>query len=207
VPAGTWAYRVRCDGAKTLTGTIRIARDSGRAPLPKAAARTTVEADGREYTILYENRLPELLLAWKNAPASGRYAFVLQAPNGKPRRLDSASPQLTLRSGELAEGSYKFWVENQDTKRRSDTTQIVIDFNNAAPSASLEAVDVKDGKVQIRGVVIEGSTVTVAGKPVELDRHRRFTVEAAPSPGEDGVGIRIAHPKLGVHYYVVSTGS
>jgi len=204
--AGTWSYRVRCDAGKAGGGTIRIAKDSGRAPLPKAAARTAVEADGREYTILYENRLPELELAWRNAPAHGRFEFVLEPKGGKPKRLPSAVPRLSLHSGELPEDSYRFWVENKDTGRRSEQTQIVIDFNNAAPSASLEAVEIKDGKVRVRGSVLEGSTVTINGAPVPLDQKHRFSTEAVPPPGEEGVGIRIAHPKAGVHYYVVSTG-
>lgn len=205
VPAGSWSYRVRCDAGKAPGGTIRIARDSGRAPLPKAAARTTVEADGREYTILYENRLPALELAWRNAPAKARYEFVLEAKGGKPKRIPSAAPRVSLRSGELGEGSYRFWIENKDNGRRSEQTQIVIDFNNAAPSASLEGIEIKDGKVRVRGSVLEGSTVTINGAPVALDAKHRFSAEAAPQPGEEGVGIRIAHPKAGVHYYVVST--
>ena len=206
VPAGSFVYRVRCETGKSPGGAIRVARDSGRAPLPKAAARTTVEADGREYTILYENRLPEVELVWKGAPASGQFGFVLEPKLGPPKRITASAPRFTFHSGELAEGSYRYWVENQATHARSQATTIVIDFNNAAASASIEAAEVKDGKVLIRGSVIEGSTVTVGGAAVELDRHRRFNAEAAPQPGDLGVGIRIAHPKAGVHYYVVSTG-
>jgi hypothetical protein len=51
--------------------------------------------------------------------------------------------------------------------------------------------------------VLEGSSVTANGVAVTLDRHRRFTTELAPGTGQDGVAIRIAHPKLGVHYYVL----
>ena len=206
VPAGSFVYRVRCETGKSPGGSLRVVRDSGRAPLPKAAARTTVEADGREYTILYENRLPEVDLVWKNAPASGQFGFVLEPKLGPPKRITNSAPRFTFHSGELAEGSYRFWVENQTTHARSQVTTIVIDFNNAAASASIEAADVTNGKVLIRGSVIEGSTVSVGGAAVELDRHRRFNTEAAPQAGDLGVGIRIAHPKAGVHYYVVSTG-
>jgi hypothetical protein len=48
--------------------------------------------------------------------------------------------------------------------------------------------------------------VTANGSTVELDRHRRFTAELAPGTGQDSASVRIAHPKLGVHYYVLRAG-
>jgi hypothetical protein len=205
--AGAFSYRVRCDGGRGAAGTIKVMRDSGRGSLPKAAARTLVEADGREYTILYENLLPALTLSWRTAPAGGGYVFVVKPARGAPKRFPSSEPRLTLRAGELGEGTYELWVESAGSRRRSESTQIVIDFNNAAASASIESVEVKEGKVRVRGVVIEDSTVSAGETPVVLDRHRRFNAEVAPVANEDGVGLRIAHPKLGVHYYVISAGS
>jgi len=204
--AGSFAYRVRCDDGRGATGTIKVTRDSGRASLPKAAARTLVEADGREYTILYENLLPELTLSWRTAPAANSYTFLVKPKHGAAKRFASATPRTSLRAGELGEGRYEFWAESA-SGRRSEATQIVIDFNNAAASASLESVEVKGGKVRVRGVVIEDSTVTAGGTPVELDRHRRFNAEIAALASEDGVGLRIAHPRAGIHYYVMSIDS
>ncbi len=205
LPAGVFSYRVRCGDANATTGTVRLTRDTGRASLPKAAARTQVEADGREYTILYENLLPEITLSWRGAPP-GAVAFNVKSRHGAARRFPGASSKVTLRPGQLGEGRYEFWAESTTTKRRSDTTHIVIDFNNAAASASIESVDVAGGKVRVRGVVIEDSTVSASGTPVELDRHRRFATELAPAADEDGVALRISHPKLGVHYYAIGAG-
>jgi len=205
--AGSYAYRVRCDGGGSAAGTLRVVRDSGRTPLPKAAARTSVEADGREYTILYQNLLPELTLSWRNARSAASYTFVVKPKVGAAKRFPSPSPRVSLRAGELGEGSYKFWVETPQPNGRSEETRIVIEFDNAAASASLESVEIKDGKARVKGVVIEGSSVTAAGAPVELDRHRRFVTELAPRDDEDGIAVRIAHPKLGVHYYVVGVAA
>ncbi len=200
---GAYSYRVLCGPAPSGQGTIRIAKDSGRAPLPKAAARTLVEADGREYTILYQNLLPELTLAWRNAPKRSSYTFVIKPRSGAERRWPSPTPQVTLRPGELAEGHYAMWVEGA-SGGRSDQARIVIEFDNAAAFASIESVESKGGKVLVKGTVIEGSTVSAGGSSIELDRHRRFTAELAPQDGEDGVSVRIAHPKAGVHYYVMT---
>ncbi|HEY5923546.1 MAG TPA: hypothetical protein VIV11_17820 [Kofleriaceae bacterium] len=201
VPPGTYHYRVRCAGAKGATGTLRIAKDSGRTPLPKAAARTTVDMDGREYTILYQNLLPELTLAWRTAPRAAKYTFVIKAARAD-KRLASPTSTLKVPAGELREGSYKVWVET-DGNRRSEESRIVIEFDNAAHSASIDAVDAAGNALRVKGTVIESSTVSANGTAIELDRHRRFNTELAPRDGEDGIGVRIAHPKAGIHYYVM----
>jgi hypothetical protein len=206
VPAGAHYYRVRCAGGKGATGTLRVAKESGRTPLPKAAARTTVDMDGREYTILYQNLLPEVTLAWRTAPRGGKYTFVVKPSRGADKRMASPSSTLKIPAGELREGSYRTWVET-DGNRRSEESRIVIEFDNAAQSASIDTVETAGAVVQIKGTVIEGSTVTANGAAIDLDRHRRFNSELTPRNGEDGVSVRIAHPKAGIHYYVMRTGA
>ena len=85
--------RSRSSGA---TGTLRVDRESGRAPLPKTAARTTVEMDGREYTILYQNLLPEVTLAWRKAPPKPSYTFVIKPAKGAEKRLNNPGSSLKL---------------------------------------------------------------------------------------------------------------
>jgi hypothetical protein len=206
VPAGTYSYRVRCPGGTGAAGTLRVAKESGRVPLPKSAARTTVEMDGREYTILYQNLLPELQLAWRTAPRNrSRYTFVIKPAKGAEKRIVHTSSTLQMVAGELREGSYKVWVE-PDGGARSEESRIVIEFDNAAQSASIDGVEAVGGKLRVRGTVIESSTVSAGGAPVVVDRSRRFTTELAPGPDEDGASVRIAHPKAGIHYYVMRTG-
>ncbi|HEY5945765.1 MAG TPA: hypothetical protein VIV40_09750 [Kofleriaceae bacterium] len=207
VPAGSFNYRVRCAGARGATGTLRIAKDSGRTPLPKAAARTTVDMDGREYTILYQNLLPELTLQWRTAPRTGKYTFVVKSGRGADKRIASTTPLVKLAAGELREGSYRVWSEPDGGGKRSEESRIVIEFDNAAQSASIDAVEIDGAKLRVKGTVIESSTVTANDAAIELDRHRRFNADLVPRDGEDGVGVRIAHPKAGIHYYVVRTGA
>ena len=126
---------------------------------------------------------------------------MIKPKQGKQRRFTSASTDLSLRAGEVLEGNYTVWGE-ADGGGKSEESRIVIEFDNATPSASIDSVEVKDGKVRVKGSVLEGSTVSAAGSPVELDRHRRFETEVAPRASEDGVAIRIAHPKLGIHYFI-----
>lgn len=202
VPTGTYHYRVRCVGGTGATGTLRVDKDSGRAPLPKTAARTTVEMDGREYTILFQNLLPHVTLAWRKAPPKPSYTFVIKPARGAEKRITNPGPTLVLPPGELREGSYKTWVEAV-LGARSEESRIVIEFDNAAPSASIEVVQVKDQGIHVKGTVIEGSTVTAGSTPVTLDRHQRFDTDLTLGESEDGAAVRIAHPKAGIHYYVM----
>ena len=201
VPVGSFFYRVRCPG-KGASGTIRIAKDSGRAPLPKAAAKTLVEMDGREYTILYQNLLPELTLSWRTAPKKAGYTFVIKPQSGAEKRFTSPTPKITLRPGELREGTYTAWVE-PDGGRKSDAGKLSIEFDNAASSAQIEDVEEQSGNLHVKGMVIEGSTVTANGAAIELDRHRRFSADLAPGADQDGAAIRILNTKGGIHYYVM----
>jgi len=202
VPAGTVFYRVRCAPGRGERGTIRVVRDSGKTPLPKAAARTLVEMDGREYTILFQNLMPEITLSWRDAPRKASYTFVVAPRSGAAKRIASREPKLALPTGTLREGQYTVWVEPEGGGRSEDS-RIVIDFDNAAPSASIDAVDSAAAAVRVKGTVIEGSSVSAGGAAVELDRHRRFTTTIPIGDDEDGVSVRIAHDKLGIHYYVM----
>ena len=79
----------------------------------------------------------------------------------------------------------------------------MIDFDNAAPSASIDTVEANVTTIVVKGVVIEGSTVSANGAAVELDRQRRFTAQLTPGETEDGAAIRIGNSKGGIHYYVM----
>lgn len=203
VPAGSFSYRVRCPG-KGATGTIRVVKDSGKTPLPKVAAKTTVEMDGREYSILYQNLLPEVTLSWRTAPKKASYTFVIKPQSGAEKRFDSTTAKVTLQAGDLHEGNYTVWCEPAGGAK-SEQGKINIDFDNAAPSASIDDVGDVDGKLHVKGTVIDGSTVSVGGAAVALDRHRRFETDLTPTEGEDGVAVRIANTNAGIHYYVMRT--
>jgi len=112
---------------------------------------------------------------------------------------------MKLAAGDLREGSYRVWVETEGN-RRSEESRIVIDFDNAAQSASIDAVEAAGTGVRVKGTVIGSSTVSANGAAIELDRHNRFNTELTPPEGADGVGVRIAHPKAGIHYYVMRSG-
>ncbi len=93
--AGFHRYRVRClaEGRPTrtlLSGTLSVRSDSGARPLPKGTPENLVSADGRTYTVLYQNRLPRLAFAWMDAPPAAGYQLFI-ANGSLERRIRARS--------------------------------------------------------------------------------------------------------------------
>ncbi len=51
-------------------------------------------------------------------------------------------------------------------------------------------------------MTVDGAKVSVGGQPIAVDAHGRFRTEASPLGGDEAVGVRLEHPRTGVHYYV-----
>ena len=124
---GSHAYRVRCPDqpAAGSSGEVRIRRDSGAVRLPRTPGRNALHADGRRYSVLYQNLLPELTLDWPEAPAGE--ALTLKVREGKDRLDEIAvgTSSYTFSSGKLGDGTYGFWFEVQrDPRLRSLETTV-----------------------------------------------------------------------------------
>jgi hypothetical protein len=209
LPAGRHDYSLRClhaDGTlaeePAATGRIRVLRDAGRTPLPLRPPTNVVEADGRRYTVMYQNLLPRVVVRWSDAPSAGPYTLSF-ASEGRPRQ--SRRPRFELPSGALREGTHVLSVQGADGAR-SRSTSVVIRFDNAAPTASIRQP--ADGsflagqRVQVSGIAQRGWRVHAEGEPLPLDAHYRFSGEVTAPARRDALAIRLSHPRRGVHYYL-----
>ncbi len=207
-------YRVRCieqgglaDRA-TVDGTIRVVRDAATRDLPRAAPTNTVDADGRRYTVLYQNRLPQLTFQWPGTSDSGPYKLHLAPERGQAQTFDSDKPTYRARADELDEGTYEYYFQGAST--RSKTSVLRIEFDNAAPSASLQLPSVsqswRGSSVSVAGTALPGSEVSVDGTAVPLDRQGRFSTEVKLPVASGSIAVRLAHPRLGLHYYLRRDG-
>jgi hypothetical protein len=197
--AGQHRYRIVCGSATRPTGTLTIRRDGARRALSSAPPRNTLDADGRHYTVLYQNHLPELLLRWSEGRGGGHRLHVVSG--GKARTLVTGEPRHTFASGQLREGTHRWWFDAGE--RRSPETSLTIDFDNAAAAAYLRKVEQVGGQIRVEGAAVRDATVTLGGARVELDQHRRFAAQGRLDPGERSLALRIAHKAGGVHYYVL----
>jgi hypothetical protein len=212
---GGHAYRVKCPdepsgGAGGTTGTLRIVRDSGAQRLPRTPGKNQIPADGRRYSVLYQNLLPEITLAWPDAP-NGESLTLKVRQKDRVEEIPLGTPSYSFPSGKLGDGTYGFWFEVQrDPRLRSLETTVRIAFDNAAPAAEIhepeDGFTPQDGKVVVSGVAVEGVTVSVGDTPIPLDAQFRFRGDVPVAPGSRSIAIRIAHPTRGVHYYLRSVG-
>jgi hypothetical protein len=206
VPAGSHPYRVRCLGdsgvgtAVAAKGAISIRRDSGTAPLPKSAPLSLVDADGRTYTVLYQNQLPSISIRWRDAPSAG--TFTLEVSGATRKLVSPAQASYTFKSGELAEGTHQLVFAGGG--KRSRSTTLVIRFDNATPAAHITS-PVDQGfsagaSVTVAGVALPGWTVSVQGQTLEMDAQARFSGQVVAPP--HALVIRFAYPGRGVRYYL-----
>jgi hypothetical protein len=206
---GTHRYSVACldagtsPAARVARGTLSVIADAGLRTLAKTAASSSVDADGRRYTVLYQTLLPRLSVRWPNAPTASSYTLSVRSKQGT-RTFSSASANHTFDPGSLAEGEHVLMFEADG--RRSKETSVVIRFDNAAPTASLtspaDASFAPGSSVLVSGAALPGWSVAVAGRELAQDEQNRFS-ELVGAPGsERALAIRFSQAGRGVHYYL-----
>jgi hypothetical protein len=204
---GSHRYRVRCyvgdtlSGKAAATGRIGVTRDSGSRPLPRGAPKNTIDADGRRYTVLFQNRLPAITVRWRGAPTASSYTIKISS-KGKVREVTASKPQHTYKPGVFNEGNYEYWfVANGKESKHS---KLHISFDNAAATGYLSSPKPKakltGSEVVVKGAAVLGWTVAVGSQALALDKQYRFDESVPLAP--DGLAVRFSHPKYGTHYYV-----
>lgn len=200
VHAGTSRFRVRCtDGTTVRPGWLRVAGDTGAAPVVRTPAKNVLEADGRRYAVTYQSRPPDLDIGWSEAP--GASTLHVQGPTGPEHTFLATGPH-HLTSGSLDDGRYTMWITAG--ARSSPRTTVTLAFDNAAPTAQITAPPPRAAwadPLAVRGTTVEGWSVAVEGQPAAVDASGRFRADVAVG-GKRVIAIRLAHPQHGVHYYL-----
>ena len=205
--AGAHRYELRCSSGVRERGDVRVDRDRGIAAMPRTAPRTIVDTDGRPYSVLYQTLLPEILVRWPHAPASGPFALEVQHA-GATRTLASPNASHQFASGDFVEGTHTLAFRAADGSRSPPTT-LTIHFDNATPIASIRAPAIGValvGTAHVEGTVAEGAHVSVAGTPIPIDHAERFASDV-PVPADGCIAIRVALAGRSVHYYVRCAGA
>jgi hypothetical protein len=210
VPAGKHAYALHCVGADGALGevvgegSVTAVRDGGTAKLPRRPATSYVDADGKSYTVLYQNLLPKIVLSWPRAPASDRYTVEVESASGK-KSVAARKPEHGFAAGAFSEGRHTLRFTTAEGQSSKPTT-LEIRFDNAAPKASVGAP--RDGSfapgasVEVAGVALPGWQVSVQNGTLALDAQHRFSGTVATSAARPDLALRLESPRGGVHYYV-----
>ncbi len=207
---GRTAYALRCLGPEgenktpAAQGTITVLRDAGTRVVPKKPPVTAVEVDGRRYTVLYQNQLPQVSFRWSKAPPDTKsFQLRITGPEGN-RTYTTSAPQRTFPSGTLNEGTHRVYFEGGGRVSRQST--VTIRFDNAAAMARLETpiqTDAAPGsELTIAGTAMPGWDVTVNGQSVGQDASNRFSATAKMPTENRSIAVRLAHPTRGTHVYL-----
>lgn len=211
VPRGTFRYRVRCArsgrlfGPAAKSGKLVVVADAATRPLPLAPVAITADADGRRYTVSYQNRLPIITLRWPDAPRVNGFRLLVKPEQGAQFSVDSAKSIVTLEPGRVGEGLHQFWFETRDGKR-SEQGLIQVSFDYTARTAYLtspvEGEAAQEGRARFAGGTLIGSTVQAQGAPLKLDSQGRFSANVDVPAAAGGAYVRVQHRSTGIHYYV-----
>lgn len=210
LPHQKHSYEVRCIengelGRVKKHGRILVQKDKGKSHLSLTAPTSYIEADGRNYNVLYQSKLPLVVIRWPDAPSASQYKLFLTDDSGT-RTLSSRTPQYRFQSGALNEGAYKFKFMTADQGKRSRTSSIRIRFDNATPKAILKSP--KNGSfasgatVEVTGIALPGWTASVYGNKLPMDAQHRFAGSAQHRSNYLSLPVKLSHAKRGTHYFL-----
>jgi hypothetical protein len=202
-PAGTRAYTLRCVngglGKIVGRGTVQVLVDPGTRKLPARAPTSNVEADGRTYSIYYQNQLPEVVARWPNAPKQNSYKLELDG-----KSIDLTEPEHKFKSGSLSDGTHALVFQAEG--RRSRTTTVEVHFDNVAPKAALSGPEDRGytagESITVEGVALPTWKVALEGGTIEMSSGDRFSGHVQTSAERPDIAVRLSHPRLGTHYYL-----
>lgn len=210
IPKGGHRYYVYClEGGKrpaqpSIRGSIIVQKDAGQTVFGTKAPGNTIDADGRRYTLVYQNLKPVLTIRWPNAPRAPEYLLHLTPDGRQTKSYRTRAPEQVFRSGAIVEGNYRY--QFQAGKARSPLSAVKLTFDrNARIGFVQEPADgqAKPGStVRVQGGAISGATVRINGAQVPVDKLFRFETDAVVPVNQDAFVVRIGHRGAGVHYYL-----
>lgn len=202
---GNFRYQLSCDGKAPAArrGRVRVLRDAGTRRVVAKAPTTQVIADGRPYTVLYQSRLPRIELSWKNAPAAAELQL-WHEHDGEKRSIQLTEPAYAFAPGKLDEGEHVFHF--QGGGRLSRRTPVIIAFDNAAPTATLdvpaELPSAPGEPVSLRGTALPGWQVRVEEQQPALDAQGRFSLTSSWPRERRALAVWLTHPGRETHVYL-----
>ena len=199
------SYSLRCQTPEgklskpSARANVRALHDAGTRDLPPRAPTSLVDADGRGYTIYYQNQLPDVRIRWPSPPEASGYQLDV---DGKALALKA--PEHTFNSGGLRDGVHRLTFSAKE--RRSRTTTVEVRFDNTATTASLSAPRDRSfspgADVEIEGVLLPAWKVSLDGGMIEKVGEDRFHGRIVTTQQNPDFAVRLFHPRLGTHYYL-----
>jgi hypothetical protein len=208
LPAGAFHYTVHCLGPDgpaepaARSGTINVIRDAGTAPVVRTAPVTSVDTDGRRYTVLYQSRLPKISVGWSGAPSAPYYTLHVDS-----RTIRTSTPNHSFGEGAMPEGTHTVVFEAAtNPPKKSRVTTIAVTLDRATPTATISypanGAFSASSEVTVSGVALPGWKVRVGDQEVTPDGQSRFETKATMPAGRTCLPVAFESPGRGTHYYL-----
>ncbi|MBN2343335.1 MAG: FecR domain-containing protein [Deltaproteobacteria bacterium] len=210
LPSGGHRYEVRCVednmlGEVAKKGRLTILRDLGKSTLSLSAPVSYVDTDGRDYRLMYQSKLPIVVVKWPDAPSASGYTLHVTGASGT-KSYTIRTPQYRFSSGALDEGSYKFKFTASGSGKRSRTSSMKIAFDNATPKAVLKSPQnggfSKGATVTVSGIALPGWNASVFGQDLSMDSEHRFSGTAKHLDNYLSLPVKLTHATRGTHYFL-----
>lgn len=202
---GTLYWRVLGRGGEALhQGSATFAPEGGARNL--AGVRNQVPSGREKTTIFYQDKPPAVTFTWPGESGAARYQVTVFRMNELSRPVVeqvSTRQQLPLSPGALKEGSYVWSVQPLSAAgkvlRGGKMNKLELVYDNSVPT--LHILSPRPGarasdKVQTRGVVPVGATLSINGQEMDLDEKNRFDGEVSPTGSPPVLVYRLRRPSM-----------
>jgi hypothetical protein len=183
---GNVKYSVLCDDFEVARGAVTVTRDSLVRPLATQAPMHSIYADGRAYSISYQQ--PPAL------EVHGGPGTLHVASGAVEKTYEARGESVLIPSKDLGYGEYKLWFAPDEM------TTVNIAVDTAASIVALASPITWGTQLQLEGSTLPGSTLSVEGISIPVDGQGRF--KAVVPGGGDTLVMRIDNAQAGLHYAI-----
>jgi hypothetical protein len=203
----------RSDGEPGSVGRLEIRRDPIARRLASGKLTNVVPDTGIKTTIYFQGKVPRLTFKWEAVEDAAGYKLRIYSEDDMEKPIleeSSKKTRLALPEGRLKEGTYFWYQSAQDEAGQeisaSQMNKLSLAFDNATPLLRLEAPrpgqKPQGGQVEVSGLAMPGSRLTVGKDSIEISADGRFT-QTLSGIGHRAVLIfKLIKKGLGDIYYI-----
>ncbi len=197
-----------------IKGKIVILTDTSFKRLKnQRAPRNTVHQKDGNTKVYYQNKLPKFTLSWDPIEGTSSYKVTIYREQNLDRPLYQTKtrvPSLKVPAGKLTEGRYLWYIAARGAQgallKATKSRKLTIIYDNANPNLQIRHprnnLTVTQSSLEVKGITFVGSSVSINGAQVELDRASRFSHTISLKRGKNFIVFLVRDRRRGSSYYL-----
>lgn len=199
---------------KAITGKVVFLKDTSFRELKdRQPTKNTIHESYGNTTVYYQNMLPRFTFHWDPMNKATVYHIKVFREQTLTKPLfeqQLKATTITLAPGKLGEGSYIWYVAARDKDgslvKTTQSRKLLIRYDNATPDLQIvyppNGLTVSEETIEVKGVTIPGSQVSINGAYATLDETSRFSHLVKLKTGLNNVVFLVRDPKRGSSFYL-----